>query len=133
MKTTSFTYPKFKGTQKFLRPDNDSYDDGETTDTEVTVRKLMEQPINRAGTSGAVRQKNVNRYNFQFYQESKKELEQMKLEAYKPFDVISPKQREVDASYFGQYDFPVRPKWSCDQSKDALERNENRYFRVTNI
>lgn len=84
----------------------------------------MEQPTNRTGKYD----KNVNRYNLQFTQETKKELEIMKEDGFKPLNVVSP--TEMDASYFESFDFPVRPSWSFDSSKDQLDRNENRYFKV---
>lgn len=102
-------------------------DDGETTeDNEFIARKLMmrSQP-------GTGRNKNVNRYNLCFYQESKKELERLKLEGLKPFNPATPKQREIDASFYEGYDFPIRPNWSFDMEKTTLDRNENKYFRVS--
>jgi len=86
----------------------------------------MEQPFARGGN----RNKNVNRYNLQFYQEGKKELEQMKQEGFKPFEKLSPAQREVDDRYFAGCDFPVRPPWTLTESKEELDRTENRYFKV---
>ncbi|XP_037958784.1 guanine nucleotide-binding protein-like 1 [Teleopsis dalmanni] len=110
-----------KMSQKFLN----GASDGETTeDNELTSGKLMEQPLNRGG-----RHKNVNRYNLQFYQESKKELEQMKVEGYNQLDGVKPKMREMDAHYFDGYDFPIRPNWSYDMDKNILNLNENRYFK----
>lgn len=116
-----------EGSQKYLKSHEN--DDGETTeDNEFIARKLMmrSQPSNG-------RNKNVNRYNLCFYQESKKELERLKLEGLKPFIAASPKQREIDASFYDGYDFPIRPKWGTDTDKATLDRNENKYFRVCNM
>jgi hypothetical protein len=33
--------------------------------------------------------------------------------------------------YTPELDFPVRPPWSYNQSRDDIERNENRYFQVS--
>ncbi|EDW64519.1 guanine nucleotide-binding protein-like 1 [Drosophila virilis] len=113
-----------KGQPSNLRRSNqESYEDSDAPETTVD-RKLMEQPLTRAG-----RNKNVNRYNLQFVQESKKEIELMKEEGFKPLDVLTDAQREIDARYFENYDFPVRPPWTFDQSKELLDRNENRYFK----
>ncbi|XP_039484492.1 guanine nucleotide-binding protein-like 1 [Drosophila santomea] len=111
-----------KGPPKYLRSTQESYED---SDVPETTRKLMEQPFARGGN----RNKNVNRYNLQFYQEGKKELEQMKQEGFKPFEVLSPNQREVDDRYFSGCDFPVRPPWTLTESKEQLDRTENRYFK----
>lgn len=89
----------------------------------------MEQPFARGGN----RNKNVNRYNLQFYQEGKKELEQMKQEGFKPLDALSAKEREVDEHYFAGCDFPVRPPWTPANSKEQLDRSENRYFKVGQV
>jgi len=114
------------GPPKYLRSTQESYED---SDVPETTRKLMEQPFARGGN----RNKNVNRYNLQFYQEGKKELEQMKQEGFKPFEVLSPKQREVDDRYFVGCDFPVRPPWKLASSKEQLDRTENRYFKVGQV
>lgn len=111
------------GPPKYLRSTQESYED---SDVPETTRKLMEQPFGRGGN----RNKNVNRYNLQFYQEGKKELEQMKQEGFKPLEVLSAKEREVDERFFANCDFPVRPTWSPDNSKEQLDRSENRYFKV---
>ncbi|XP_062143090.1 guanine nucleotide-binding protein-like 1 [Drosophila sulfurigaster albostrigata] len=115
-----------KGPPKYLRSTQESYEDSDAPET-TAPRKLMEQPFNRGGAGG--RNKNVNRYNLQFTQESKKELELMKLEGFKPLDVLTPAQREIDAAYFEHFDFPVRPPWSSDSTKEQLDRSENRYFK----
>lgn len=57
----------------------------------------------------------------------------MKQEGFKPLDVLTDAQREIDARYFENYDFPVRPPWTFDQSKELLDRNENRYFKVCQL
>lgn len=114
---------------KYIRCNSDSHEDGETTeDNDFTSRKLMEQPLPRAG-----RNRNVNRYNLQFYQESKKDLELIKQEGYKELAPTSARQNEVDSTYFNNYDFPLRPPWHYGMSKDILDQNENRYFKVSKI
>ncbi|KAI8125722.1 hypothetical protein FF38_08895 [Lucilia cuprina] len=118
---------QLKGSQKYLRTQNDN-DDGETTeDNEFIARKLMMRSQPSGGAGG--RNKNVNRYNLCFYQESRKELERLKLEGLKPYNPATPKQREIDASFYEGYDFPIRPEWSYDMDKVTLDRNENKYFR----
>lgn len=112
------------GQPKYLRSTQESNEDSDAQERTVD-KKLMEQPLTRGG-----RNKNVNRYNLQFMQESKKEIEILKQEGFRPLDVLTPTQREIDERYFETYDFPVRPAWTFDQSKEQLDRNENRYFKV---
>ncbi|TDG42500.1 hypothetical protein AWZ03_011085 [Drosophila navojoa] len=111
-----------KGQPKYLRSTQESNEDSDAPER-IVDKKLMEQPLTRG------RNKNVNRYNLQFIQESKKEIELMKQEGFRPLDILTPTQREIDERYFEAYDFPVRPPWTFDQSKEQLERNENRYFK----
>ncbi|XP_013110086.2 guanine nucleotide-binding protein-like 1 [Stomoxys calcitrans] len=113
---------QLKGPQKYLRTRSD---DGETTeDNEMTVRKLMM----RSQTAGSGN-RNSNRYNLCFYQESKKELERLKLDGLKSYSPATPEQREIDAGFYEGYDFPIRPDWNYNMDKATLDRNENKYFR----
>ncbi|XP_017858465.1 PREDICTED: guanine nucleotide-binding protein-like 1 [Drosophila arizonae] len=112
-----------KGQPKYLRSTQESNEDSDAQERTVD-KKLMEQPLTRGG-----RNKNVNRYNLQFIQESKKEIEILKQEGFRPLDVLTPTQREIDERYFETYDFPVRPSWTFNQTKEQLDRNENRYFK----
>lgn len=54
----------------------------------------------------------------------------MKEEARKPIEFVLRSDLEVGTEYFDGCDFPIRPKWSYDMSKEQLDRNENRYFTV---
>uniref|UniRef100_A0A1A9X0T7 Guanine nucleotide-binding protein-like 1 n=1 Tax=Glossina brevipalpis TaxID=37001 RepID=A0A1A9X0T7_9MUSC len=118
---------QLKGNQKYLRV-QDADDDGDTTeDTELSVRKLMLKPTTNNQCS--VRNKNLNRYNLCFYQESKRELERLKLEGLKAYKTAQPEQREIDATFFEGYDFPIRPEWNYEMKTSTLDRNENKYFR----
>lgn len=112
------------GHSKYLRSNQESNEDSDAPEKRVD-HKLMEQPVTRGG-----RNKNLNRYNLQFIHESKKDIEEMKQEGFSLLEIITPTQREIDARYFENYDFPVRPPWTFDQSKEQLDRNEHRYFKV---
>ncbi|XP_023163855.1 guanine nucleotide-binding protein-like 1 [Drosophila hydei] len=112
-----------KGHSKYLRSNQESNEDSDAPEKRVD-HKLMEQPVTRGG-----RNKNLNRYNLQFIHESKKDIEEMKQEGFSLLEIITPTQREIDARYFENYDFPVRPPWTFDQSKEQLDRNEHRYFK----
>lgn len=101
-----------------------SNDEDDTTEEAVGVQKLNSQPSSRVA-----RNRNVNRYNLQFYEESKKEIELQKQEANLPMRDVERKDLEMTFKFFEDYDFPVRPPWSHDMSRDELNRNENKYFR----
>ena len=85
----------------------------------------MEQPAKSS------RNKNVNRYNLQFYQETKRDLDMMRSEAFKLISPVKAQDMEIDFRYFEGYDFPLRPQWNYEMAKATLEANENRYFRVS--
>ncbi|KAH8400451.1 hypothetical protein KR222_000004 [Zaprionus bogoriensis] len=114
-----------KGPPKYLRNSNDGNEEDNVAAATTTSHKLMEQPTRRGGRFD----KNVNRYNLQFTQESKRDLELMKEAGFKPLNVLSFEEREMGAGYFEGFDFPVRPPWSFNSSKEQLDRNENRYFK----
>lgn len=117
------------GPPKYMFNSHETSEDAPVATSLTTSHKLMEQPTNRSGKYD----KNINRYNLQFTQESKKELDAMKEDGFKPLNVMTPKEREMDASYFEGFDFPVRPPWSFDSTKEQLDRNENRYFKVIQV
>lgn len=72
----------------------------------------------------------TNRYVLQFHRETAKELREMKEEARKGLVYRSEQEMELGDNYFQQYDFPTRPKWTYEMSKEQLDGNENRYFFV---
>lgn len=86
------------------------------------VKSVNKQPSNSTN-------RNPNKYNLQFHEESKKEVQQMKKEALLPFQKIQDDDMEIDDNYFRGYDFPKRPKWDHNMSKESLSQNENRYFK----
>lgn len=95
------------------------------------AQKLMMQPTGSKGQGGRnSRQRDPNRFNLYFQQESRQDLERMKLDGLKPYTKADPIQREVDFRYFKDYSFPIRPNWHYTMNKEHLERNENKYFRV---
>lgn len=115
--------PEFPASSLYLKS-YDSNDEDETTEEAVGVQKLNSQPSSRVA-----RNRNVNRYNLQFYEESKREIELMKQEANLPLREVERKDLEMTFKYFEGYNFPVRPPWNYDMSRDELSRNENKYFR----
>ena len=73
----------------------------------------------------------ANRYVLQFHRESAKELKDMKEEARRAMELVTPQQMEISDNFFVGYDFPKRPKWNFEMSKEQLDANENRYFFVS--
>ncbi|XP_053694874.1 guanine nucleotide-binding protein-like 1 [Sabethes cyaneus] len=70
----------------------------------------------------------ANRYVLQFHRETGKELREMKEDALKALTTCRVEDLEIGDHYFARYDFPKRPKWSFEMSKEQLDANENRYF-----
>lgn len=73
----------------------------------------------------------ANRYVLQFHRETGKELREMKEEALKELVPCRPEELELADNYFVGYEFPKRPKWTYEMSKEQLDSNENRYFFVS--
>lgn len=73
---------------------------------------------------------NQIKYGLSFHSETAKEMEAQKEAASKPIQFLSRSDLETGDEYFRGYDFPVRPPWTHGMSKDAMDRNENRYFTV---
>ncbi|ETN58214.1 mmr1/hsr1 GTP binding protein [Anopheles darlingi] len=85
------------------------------------IEKLNMQPLKDPRSKS-------NRYVLQFHRESAKELRERKEEATKTLVRCSEQEMELGDCYFQDYDFPKRPKWHYEMSKEQLDGNENRYF-----
>lgn len=68
-----------------------------------------------------------------FRKESPEELNRQKQEGRKTIIPVLEEYLEcqVEDFFAPELDFPIRPKWSYDVSREELERNENRYFHVS--
>ncbi|CAG9764541.1 unnamed protein product [Ceutorhynchus assimilis] len=102
----------------FLQKSNDDSDEEGTS-----VRKLNYQPTKGGGSR-------PNRYALQFFKESNKEIKLKKEEARTSLIPVEEKGLEIEASHFFEesLEFPKRPPWNFDLSKEELEAQENRYF-----
>lgn len=69
-----------------------------------------------------------NRYVLQFHTETPKESRELLEKARQSLEYITEEGREIDDSFFDGYDFPKRPKWNYQMSKEILMGNEERYF-----
>lgn len=105
--------------------DEESSDVSEDSDFPKTFHENVER-INAQPTKDP--RCKANRYVLQFHRETGKELREMKEEARKALVPCSEEQQELGDNYFVEYDFPKRPKWSYEMSKEQLDANENRYF-----
>lgn len=85
------------------------------------VEKINQQPLKDPRSK-------ANRYVLQFHRETGKELREMKEEAQKVLVPLQEDQLELGDNYYVDYDFPKRPMWSYEMSKEQLDGNENRYF-----
>lgn len=86
--------------------------------------------IHKINFQPSVSRRNANRYALSFHRETVKEMKAQKDAAKKPIQFILRSDLETGDEYFQGYDFPIRPKWSYDMSKEQIDRNENRYFTV---
>lgn len=73
-----------------------------------------------------------NRYVLQFHRETEAELRERKEQARQYLQRLTDKDLEINGDdYFdGALDFPKRPPWSFNMSRDVLEAKENKYFTV---
>lgn len=71
-----------------------------------------------------------NRYALQFFKETNEEIKEKKEQAYQSLNEVGEEDLEIDGTQFFDdlLDFPQRPPWNFDLSKDQLEAQENRYF-----
>ncbi|XP_039287489.1 guanine nucleotide-binding protein-like 1 isoform X2 [Nilaparvata lugens] len=102
---------------------NDSYDE-----TEPTIQKINAQPKQNASTN---KRQNSSRYALQFFQETKEELEAKKESARRELNPVPESELEMCTEEFfpPEVDFPVRPPWDFNMSREELDARENRYFR----
>lgn len=105
--------------------DEESSDISEDSDFPKTFHENVER-INQQPAKDP--RSKANRYVLQFHRETGKELREMKEEARKALVPCTEEQQELGDNYFVEYDFPKRPKWSYEMSKEQLDANENRYF-----
>lgn len=72
----------------------------------------------------------TNKYALIFHKETEEELRKRKEMARQSLMPVEEKQLEIDANgYFPrELDFPKRPEWSYELSKQQLDSKENRYF-----
>ncbi|XP_055599356.1 guanine nucleotide-binding protein-like 1 [Uranotaenia lowii] len=103
--------------------DEESSDISEDSDFPLheKVERINLQPIKDPRSK-------ANRYVLQFHRETGKELREMKEEARKALVPCPPAETELGDGYFTGYDFPKRPKWTYEMSKEQLDANENLYF-----
>ncbi|XP_066247890.1 guanine nucleotide-binding protein-like 1 isoform X2 [Euwallacea similis] len=93
------------------------------SESSSSVRKLNYQPTKGHGSK-------PNRYALQFFSESNEEIKQMKEFSRQVLVPVEEKDLEIEASDFFEdaLDFPKRPAWNFNLSKEQLEAQENRYF-----
>lgn len=105
----------------------------ETTDSttdESDAQAGESSGIQKINFQPSVSRRNANRYALSFHRETVKEMKAQKDAARKPIEFILRSNLETGDEYFQGYDFPIRPKWTYDMSKEQIDRTENRYFTV---
>lgn len=75
---------------------------------------------------------NVNRYNLKFRKQTPEEIEKRKALHYAPIKLLGEEELELETEFFFPpgLDYPVRPEWKKNMSKQELDRNENKHFRL---
>ncbi|XP_030766016.1 guanine nucleotide-binding protein-like 1 [Sitophilus oryzae] len=103
----------------FLDRKGDDSDD----DSGPSIQKLNYQPT-KSGRS------KPNRYALQFFRETNEEVKEKKEQARHSLVKVDEKELEIDGDLFfeNKLDFPKRPPWNFDLSKEQLDAQENRYF-----
>ena len=93
---------------------------------------IDQEEVKISGDSNSSR---ANKYRLKFKTETKKEIAENREKAMLPIVRLSDLSSASEMYFDSYHDFPRRPDWSEDWSKDKLERNEQRYFRqyVDNI
>lgn len=98
----------------------DESDAAQAGESSGFIQKINFQP--------SVSRRNANRYALSFHRETVKEMKAQKDAARKPIQFILRSDLETGDEYFQGYDFPIRPPWAYEMSKEQVDRNENRYF-----
>lgn len=111
-------------------PSNEGADSTTDESDAAAGATFADHGIQKINFQPSISRRNANRFALQFHRETVKELKAMKEAARKPIEFILRSDFEIGCEYFDGYDFPIRPKWSYDMSKEQLDRNENRYFTV---
>lgn len=73
------------------------------------------------------------RYALQFYKETKEELARRREEARSSLVPVTETEMEIKFEYYfpPELDFPKRPPWNFNMSRDELDAREHRYFTVS--
>lgn len=102
---------------------NDSDDEAKPV-----IEKLNAQPKQNASAS---KNQNSTRYALQFFQETKEELQAKKESARRELNPVPESELEMCSEEFfpHEMDFPVRPPWDFNMSREELDARENKYFR----
>ncbi|KAG8199035.1 hypothetical protein JTE90_021048 [Oedothorax gibbosus] len=93
----------------------------------VEIDVINEQPATSS-------KHNPNRYRLVFKREKNEDIKQRLTLAKDPFDPVP--ENELEVAYEDVFthttdlDMPKRPKWKSSVSKEQLEANEHKYFRV---
>ncbi|XP_050293390.1 guanine nucleotide-binding protein-like 1 [Anthonomus grandis grandis] len=88
-----------------------------------SIQKLNYQPIKGRGSR-------PNRYALQFFKESNEEIKLKKEQARHSLKPVKETDLEIDGSDFFEekLEFPKRPPWNFNLTKEELDGQENRYF-----
>lgn len=115
---------------------NEAHDsNSETDESNTQVNESSAGPRKKVNfflsvKKSATTESSHTKYALSFHTETSKEVRTQKEAAKEPIQFRSPNDLETGDEYFRGYDFPVRPPWAHGVSKEAMDRNEKRYFTV---
>ncbi|XP_046987293.1 guanine nucleotide-binding protein-like 1 [Schistocerca americana] len=97
---------------------------GDSEDETSGINTINKQPSSQKGRG------NANRYALQFHRETEAEIRERKEAARHALLSLPETSLEIDGNtYFPpDLDFPKRPPWNFDMSREELEAREHRYF-----
>lgn len=104
----------------------------EATDSTDESEAVGGPPVvtQRVNFQPSVSRRNANRYALSFHRETVKEIRAQREAGKKAIDFLLPRSYETGDEYFAGYDFPKRPHWTPNMTKEEVDRSENRYFTV---
>lgn len=89
----------------------------ESTSKVENIQKINMQPLKDPRSK-------ANKYVLQFHTETSKEIRELREKSRESLVYATEEEMEIDDSYFINYDFPIRPKWNYQMSKEILMANE---------
>ncbi|XP_068204635.1 guanine nucleotide-binding protein-like 1 [Palaemon carinicauda] len=111
----------------------DESDDFHTTEATIaSPEEAMDYQEVMAINYQPGRNQRVNRYNLKFRKETAADKEKRRALHSQPIDFLSESELEAGTEHFYPpgLSYPSRPPWRANMSKEELDMNENKHFRL---